>query len=69
MYGIGFKIIIITTNRLIDSFDVHGITRDRTAGTVLTATLSHDAGMVSMVCSLPHSATRRNMMSMRFSHN
>lgn len=57
MYGIGFKIIIITTNRLIDSFDVHGIPRDRTAGTV------------SMVCSLPHSATRRNMMSMRFSHN
>lgn len=34
------KIIIITTSRLIDSFDVLGITRDRTAGfySLLTAT-------------------------------
>lgn len=35
-----FKIIVLTTSRLVDSFDVLGITGDRTAG------------MVSMVCSL-----------------
>lgn len=57
MYGIGFKIIIIIINRLIDSFDVYGILRDRIVG------------MVFMVCLLLYLVMRRNMMSMRFSYN